>query len=45
LKRWFDQIKSRPAVVTAYAHAVERKPMTDAERKVLFNQDAKTVKA
>jgi GSH-dependent disulfide-bond oxidoreductase len=45
LKRWFDAIKARPAVVKAYAHAGERKPMTDDERKVLFGQDAKTVKA
>lgn len=45
VKRWFDAIKARPAVIKAYAHAGERKPMTDAERKVLFNQDAKTVKA
>jgi GSH-dependent disulfide-bond oxidoreductase len=45
LKRWFDSIKARPAVVKAYAHAGERKPMTDEERKVLFGQDAKTVKA
>jgi GSH-dependent disulfide-bond oxidoreductase len=45
LKRWFDSIKDRPAVVKAYAHAGERKPMTDDERKVLFGQDAKTLKA
>jgi GSH-dependent disulfide-bond oxidoreductase len=45
LKRWFDAIKARPAVVNAYAHAGERKPMTDDERKVLFGQDAKTVKS
>jgi GSH-dependent disulfide-bond oxidoreductase len=45
LKRWFDSIKARPAVVKAYAHAGERRPMTDEERKVLFGQDAKTVKA
>jgi GSH-dependent disulfide-bond oxidoreductase len=44
LKRWFDAIKARPAVVKAYGHAGERKPMTDDERKVLFGQDAKTVK-
>jgi GSH-dependent disulfide-bond oxidoreductase len=43
LKRWFDAIKARPAVVKAYTHAGERKPMTDDERKVLFGQDAKTV--
>jgi GSH-dependent disulfide-bond oxidoreductase len=42
LKRWYDQIKARPAVVKAYAPA--QKPMTDEQRKVLFGQDAKTVK-
>ena len=45
LKRWFERIASRPAVVRAYAHAGERKPITDEERKVLFGQDAATVKA
>jgi GSH-dependent disulfide-bond oxidoreductase len=47
LKRWFDTIKARPAVVNAYAAAGPsyQKPMTDEERKVLFGQDAKTVKA
>jgi GST-like protein len=44
LKRWQAAIKVRPAVVRAYAHAGERKPMTDEERKVLFGQDASTVK-
>jgi GSH-dependent disulfide-bond oxidoreductase len=47
LKRWFDTIKARPAVVKAYTAAGPsyQKPMTDEERKVLFGQDAKTVKA
>ena len=45
LKRWFEAIKARPAVVKAYALAGERKPMTDEERKVLFGQDASTVRA
>jgi GSH-dependent disulfide-bond oxidoreductase len=45
LKRWFESIKSRPAVIRAYAHQTERKPMTEEERKVLFGQDASTVKA
>lgn len=46
LKRWFDAIKARPAVVRAYAQApASRPPMTDEERKVLFGQDAKTVMA
>jgi GSH-dependent disulfide-bond oxidoreductase len=45
LKRWFESIRSRPAVIRAYAHQTERKPMTEEERKVLFGQDASTVKA
>ena len=47
LKRWFESIRSRPAVVRAYAAAGPSyaKPMTDEERKVLFGQDAKTVTA
>jgi GSH-dependent disulfide-bond oxidoreductase len=45
LKRWQAAIGARPAVVRAFAHAGERKPMTEDERKVLFDQDAKTVKA
>ena len=44
LKRWFESIRSRPAVIRAYAHQTERKPMTEEERKVLFGQDASTVK-
>ena len=42
LKRWFEVIKARPAVVKAYA-TVEpsyAKPITDAERKILFGQSA-----
>ena len=44
LKRWFEAMKARPAVVKAYANAAPSysKPMTDEERKVLFGQDAKT---
>ncbi len=40
LKRWFEAIKARPAVVRAYANAAPsyQKPMTDDERKVLFGQ-------
>ena len=44
LQRWQTAIAARPAVVRAYAQAGERKPMTEEERKVLFDQDAKTVK-
>jgi GST-like protein len=46
LTRWFNTIKARPAVVKAYEQAPPSysKPMTDAERKVLFGQGANTVK-
>ena len=42
LKRWFDVVAARPAVVKAYANAEPsyQKPMTDAERKILFGQPA-----
>jgi GSH-dependent disulfide-bond oxidoreductase len=42
LKRWFDAIAARPAVVKAYANVEPsyQKPMTDAERKILFGQPA-----
>ena len=43
LKRWFDAIAKRPAVVRTYAdakdaYAKNRPPMTDAERAVLFGK-------
>ena len=43
LHRWFNAIKARPAVVKAYAAAGPSyaKPMTDEEKKVLFNQTAR----
>jgi GST-like protein len=47
LKRWFHAIKARPAVERAYAVAkrVNVKPTVDDEaKKVLFGQDASTVK-
>ena len=42
LKRWFDDIAKRPAVVKAYTGAAPSyvKPMSDAERRVLFGQAA-----
>ncbi len=45
LKRWFEAIKARPAVIRAYAHAPVSyaREMTDEERKVLFGQTAKVV--
>jgi GST-like protein len=47
LKRWFDAIRARPATQRAYALAKQINPapvITDAEKKVLFGQDASTVK-
>ncbi|TJZ77310.1 glutathione binding-like protein [Chitiniphilus eburneus] len=47
LKRWFDAIAARPATQRAYALAAQinpPKPMDEAEKKVLFGQDAGTVK-
>ncbi len=43
LKRWFDDIGKRPAVVKTYATVDEsyKKPMTEAERKILFGQTAR----
>ena len=50
LKRWFDAIAKRPAVVKAYALAKEINPSPppvpdEAARKILFGQTAETVKA
>jgi GST-like protein len=45
LKRWFEAIKTRPAVAKVYG-AVKpsyQKPMTDEEKKILFGQTAKSV--
>ncbi|HZE90640.1 MAG TPA: glutathione binding-like protein [Rhizobacter sp.] len=50
LKRWLDNIAGRPAVQRAYARASEinppkpAAPTTDAERKLLYGQDASTVR-
>ena len=47
LKRWFEAIRARPAVVRAYekGKALSAKPVVDEEsRKVLFGQSAKTVR-
>jgi GST-like protein len=47
VKRWFDHMRSRPAVRRAYAKAApyrrERQGFTDEERKALFGQTAATV--
>jgi len=47
VKRWFEAIATRPAVAKVYGSVPKSysKPMSDEERKVLFGQDAKTVKA
>jgi len=49
LKRWFDAIAARPATQRAYARAQEVNPagaptVNDASRKLLFGQDATTVR-
>ena len=47
LKRWFEAIRARPAVVLAYekGKAVSAKPVIDEEsRKILFGQSARTVR-
>ena len=43
LKRWFEAIKARPAVMRVYASVAPSyaKPMTDDERKVLFGQTSR----
>ena len=46
LKRWFDSIAARPAVVRAYALAATintAAPMSDDAKKVLFGQTAATL--
>jgi GST-like protein len=46
LKRWFEAIRSRPAVVRAYAKAEDFKApaVTEEGKKILFGQSAETVK-
>ncbi|HEX7811255.1 MAG TPA: glutathione binding-like protein [Burkholderiales bacterium] len=47
VKRWFEAIQSRPAVVRAYekGKAINTKPTIDEEsRKILFGQNAATVR-
>jgi len=48
LKRWFEAIQKRPAVVRAYDRAKEINPspppvMDEAQRKILFGQTAAVV--
>jgi GSH-dependent disulfide-bond oxidoreductase len=47
VKRWFETIKARPAVVRAYekAKAINTVPsVTEESKKILFGQDARTVR-
>lgn len=49
LERWFSAIRNRPATVRAYEKAKEVNPdtgegMTEEEKKILFNQDASTLR-
>jgi GST-like protein len=47
LKRWFGAIRERPATRRAYALVEKINPapvITDAEKKILFGQDASTVR-
>lgn len=47
LKRWFDSIRARPATSRAYALVEKINPapvITEAEKKILFGQDASTVR-
>jgi GST-like protein len=46
LKRWFESIKARPAVVRAYAKAkkINTQPtVTEESKKILFGQTATAV--
>jgi len=48
LKRWFETIKARPAVVRAYAKAKEintQPTVTEASKRILFGQTAATAVA
>jgi GSH-dependent disulfide-bond oxidoreductase len=47
LKRWFEAIRSRPAVVRAYEKGqpwTNTSPMSDEAKKVLFGQTAETIR-
>jgi GST-like protein len=46
LKRWFEDIRNKPATIRAYAKAADintRPPMDDEARKILFGQTAAVV--
>jgi GSH-dependent disulfide-bond oxidoreductase len=49
MKRWFEAIRARPATIAAYAQVAKvnpqaGKPMSDAEKKILFGQTAAVVR-
>jgi GST-like protein len=49
LKRWFEAIRARPATIAAYARVNEvnpsaGRPMSEAEKKILFGQTAAVVR-
>ena len=49
MKRWFEVIRARPATIAAYARVKDvnpasGKPMTEAEKKILFGQTAAVVR-
>ena len=49
MKRWFEAIRARPATIAAYARVKDvnpasGKPMTEAEKKILFGQTAAVVR-
>jgi GST-like protein len=49
LNRWFERIAARPATIAAYKDVPSpysrSSPLSDEERKVLFGQDAATVRS
>ncbi len=48
LKRWFEEIRARPAVVRAYERATEintEPTMSEEAKKILFGQTAANVKS
>jgi GST-like protein len=49
MKRWFEAIRARPATIAAYARVNEvnpaaGRPMSEAEKKILFGQTAAVVR-
>jgi GST-like protein len=49
LKRWFESVAARPATIKAYGEVKDvysrtQAPMSDEQRKTLFNQTAASIK-